>query len=166
MAAAEASAGRILSRAGVDAKWQHCPKPPHRAWKQTGCTGQGDLETNLTVRVLPEHMARKIARRSREVGLSIWTRDGIFPTDAYVFFDRVVSLSDGDRTTLPALLGAAMAHEVGHLLLGTDSHSEVGIMRAAWGREEVKQTLWGLLIFTPRQAEQMCANVGRRVAGK
>jgi hypothetical protein len=166
MAEAQAVAGRILSRAGVETQWQHCTMPPARPPSQTGCAGAADGVTNLIVRILPEHMSHKIAGRSRQLGTSISTREGVFPTDAYIFFDRVVNLSGDERTAWPTLLGAAMAHEVGHLLLGGDSHSAEGIMRAVWGREEIKQILMGLLTFTPRQAEQMRADVDRRLTGK
>jgi hypothetical protein len=39
----------------------------------------------------------------------------------------------------PRLLGRAIAHELGHLLLGRTQHSESGIMRAAWSRQELQR---------------------------
>ena len=41
-----------------------------------------------------------------------------------------------DRRTL---LGRAIAHELGHLLLATTTHGPVGLMRAYWSREEVRR---------------------------
>jgi hypothetical protein len=31
----------------------------------------------------------------------------------------------------------AMAHEIGHLLLGTSAHASTGLMRAIWSRDEL-----------------------------
>jgi hypothetical protein len=59
------------------------------------------------------------------------------------------SLSDAE------ILGHVIAHEVGHLLLGTNSHSAVGVMRARWDREELEQASRGSLRFTPAQAAMM-----------
>jgi hypothetical protein len=56
---------------------------------------------------------------------------------ATVFVDRVERLartSDGDVGTL---LGRAMAHEIGHLLMGRSEHAGVGLMRPRWTRAEV-----------------------------
>ena len=35
------------------------------------------------------------------------------------------------------MLGCAIAHEVGHLLLGPSSHSAGGIMHGEWGSKEL-----------------------------
>jgi hypothetical protein len=37
------------------------------------------------------------------------------------------------------LLGRAIAHELGHLLLGTTSHEREGLMRAYWLADEVRR---------------------------
>jgi hypothetical protein len=47
---------------------------------------------------------------------------------AYVFCDRVASMPGTQVFRIQ--LGAVIAHEVGHLLLGEKSHSRTGIMRA------------------------------------
>ena len=38
------------------------------------------------------------------------------------------------------LLGNAIAHELGHLLLATTSHGPVGLMRALWSEDEVRRS--------------------------
>jgi len=37
------------------------------------------------------------------------------------------------------LLGRAVAHEIGHLLMGTNQHSASGIMRARWSRCDLRR---------------------------
>jgi hypothetical protein len=47
-----------------------------------------------------------------------------------------------------------MAHELGHLLLGKDSHGQ-GIMTDTFGRRDFERAEKGELVFTPQQAKQM-----------
>ena len=51
---------------------------------------------------------------------------------AYIFFHRVAALP-GPGTSLPFQLGDVIAHELGHLMLGEQTHSPNGIMRASLG---------------------------------
>jgi hypothetical protein len=53
------------------------------------------------------------------------------------------------------LLSHVMAHEIAHLLLGTNSRSASGIMRAHWYHQELASADKGLLLFTPDQARTM-----------
>ena len=48
---------------------------------------------------------------------------------AHVFYDRVKAKVLLPHRDVVTLLGYAMAHELGHLLLGPDSHSTTGVMR-------------------------------------
>jgi hypothetical protein len=57
-----------------------------------------------------------------------------------------------DMTTL---LGRAIAHEMGHLLLGSSRHTTSGLMRAFWSHEELrglKPAHWG---FSRREADRI-----------
>ena len=49
---------------------------------------------------------------------------------AYVYVDRVRQLSSERQAQVQLLLGRAIAHEVGHLVLPKDGHSTSGIMTA------------------------------------
>jgi hypothetical protein len=59
------------------------------------------------------------------------------------------------------VLGPAIAHELGHLLLGP-GHSHTGIMRAQWRREDYERAPRGAFNFPAEQAEQMRAEVKER----
>jgi hypothetical protein len=56
-----------------------------------------------------------------------------------------------------------MAHEMGHLLLGSNAHAINGIMRAHWESGELSRIAMGTLLFLPEQAKRM---LGRTVASK
>ena len=64
------------------------------------------------------------------------------------------------------MMGCAIAHEVGHLLLGPSSHSAGGIMRGEWGPKELRLTLMGGLLFTSQQAKVIRAEARRRMSLK
>jgi hypothetical protein len=51
-------------------------------------------------------------------------------TDATVLYDRVELVAHRYHVKREILLGYAIAHELGHLLLPPHSHSETGVMRA------------------------------------
>ena len=47
------------------------------------------------------------------------------------------------------MLGSVMAHEIGHLLLGSHAHAISGIMRGHWESGELHQIAMGTLRFLP-----------------
>jgi len=58
---------------------------------------------------------------------------------ATVYVDRVERLARGSEGDLGTLLGRAMAHEIGHLLMGRSAHAVRGLMRPRWTRAEVSR---------------------------
>jgi hypothetical protein len=76
-----------------------------------------------------------------------------------VFFDQAMELHATWSVALAEILGTVIAHELGHLLLGSNSHSGVGIMRAHWQGEELRRLSRGGLGFTNEQAGDMRGKV-------
>jgi hypothetical protein len=56
---------------------------------------------------------------------------------ATVYVDRVLGLARHLDLDHPTLLGRTIAHEIGHLLLATTTHSTSGLMREIWSPEEL-----------------------------
>jgi len=81
---------------------------------------------------------------------------------ASVYFDRVQQITEDQRGLEYEVLGRAIAHEFGHLLLGTNSHLTRGIMRARWNPEELPAGSAGLFSFLPQQAAVIRAEVAAR----
>jgi hypothetical protein len=71
---------------------------------------------------------------------------------ASVYVEPAEDRSIKARLPIATLLGRVTAHEIGHLLLGTNSHAPRGLMRAAWNLKEVHQSEWQ---FTRADAEKM-----------
>lgn len=164
LAEAEAFAARILHEAGLRTQWSNCRFSP-AGTAMSKCAASTGGVTHLYVRLLPEEMARKLAAATTMLGMSVPTSNGTFPVDAYVFAERVGVFAKQDLCPVPPLLGAAITHEVGHLLLAGNAHTVTGIMSAQWGPKERKDTLMGVLTFSRRQSEQMRVDVSQRMTG-
>ena len=76
-----------------------------------------------------------------------------------VFYERAAKLQSAWNVNLSDTLGAVMAHEIGHLLLGSNSHTPAGIMRARWEGQELNRMARGNLLFTESQSDQMRAKL-------
>ena len=74
---------------------------------------------------------------------------------AYVLNHRVDEVSAGYRSARTIVLGVALAHEIGHLLLPSKPHSSTGLMRKNWGQPDFRVASRGELLFTPEQARAM-----------
>jgi len=53
------------------------------------------------------------------------------------------------------LLGYVVVHELGHLLLGKESHSAGGLMRARWEVAELQEGARGNLLFSRGETEKI-----------
>jgi hypothetical protein len=54
---------------------------------------------------------------------------------ATLYSNRIIEAAARVKVETGTLLGRVLAHEVGHLLLGTNAHGETGLMRADWTDE-------------------------------
>lgn len=77
----------------------------------------------------------------------------------YIFFDVVVKTAERYAVPRGALLGYAMAHELGHLLLPTGAHGQSGVMRATWTLEDFGAIRKGSLMMDGREAQPVRAYV-------
>ena len=75
---------------------------------------------------------------------------------AYVLSDQVEQLSRTRGTDMAAVLGVAIAHELGHLLLPSHVHTTDGLMRKDWTRRDF-QNARRASPFTPEQATDVRA---------
>jgi hypothetical protein len=88
-----------------------------------------------------------------------------FGSLATVYVDRVADLAAAARVDVPTLLGRTIAHEIGHLLLGTAAHANVGVMRASWSPDALRHSTAGDWRFTPADAEALRVAARRRTGG-
>jgi len=155
---AEREAGRILSQAGVRTSWFECPAGHFDAEAQAICqNGWGAI--NIGLRILVKPMAFDNRLQGDHLGFAI------FPALASVYYDDKLRFAGDDvGVGLPTILGCFMAHEIGHLLLGSNSHSKQGVMQAVWGERQIRQAVSGDLLFTSNQAQLIQTDAYRRMS--
>ena len=143
---AEKESTRIFRIAGLQTKWVECSTAEVVGTECNGLLQAGDVVLQIV------HETRKL--KGDVFGAAFLGQDG---TGQYtnVFYDRVNELNR-DRKVPPAeVLAHVMAHEIGHLLLGLNSHSMSGIMRGYWDSEELKAIERGRLLFSAEQSKLM-----------
>jgi hypothetical protein len=157
---AEEEASRILRAAGVELAWLDCPESGGVA-KNPACEPPLGA-TGIDLRILDPAMAARIKPGREQLGFALPSARLGSASDAWVFYHRVEQLAESKVADRAQILGHAIAHEVGHLLLGPDRHSSRGIMRANWDRGYLQDAARGQLLFTREQAEFIRAEVGGR----
>jgi hypothetical protein len=150
LSAAEGHAKEIYRRAGLETIWLNCSTKLERIEAES-CRFCDN--THLTLKILPHAVNAQVRDRIDVLGTA-------YPSDkaggyfAYVFYDRVQELAVRKRLG-HALLADVMAHEIGHLLLGSNVHSANGIMSARWDYDELRSIGEGAMSFIPSQSKEM-----------
>ena len=156
---AEREAAKIFQYAGIQLTWT------------AGVLGAGVNENTpserwntafLQLRIWTRAMVGKKPLGSETLGLCISLENG----DALVLADAIWKRAAFGTTDPTDLLGLAMAHELGHLLLRSARHSVTGIMRARWSERQLRDDDRGYFRFTPGEAETMQNEVRRRMSLK
>ena len=149
-------AGRILRTAGIATEWHvhafHEPAVVASAVRFTFGP------TDLAVRVMPAEMAVLMGLAPDALGFAFPSQIEGIGTLALVIFDQI----ENTARQPGLLMGHVIAHEVGHLLLGPDSHSMTGIMQDPWTPTVLDQAYRGQLFFMPDQASLMRARLNAR----
>jgi hypothetical protein len=80
-----------------------------------------------------------------------------------LFRDRVEEMLNRRPSSAGTILGHILAHEIGHVLLGTDTHAPTGVMKAGWNSLDLGAMLASRLEFSPLHSEMIRSNL---VAGR
>ena len=120
-----------------------------------------DLPT-FCLRILPRAMSNRAEQRYEALGSAVATDDNTGVV-ANVFYQRLEGLPVSVACSRAKILGHIIAHELGHLLLGRNSHSESGIMSANWQRDrQIAQLRAQSLFFSRDEAERIRHNILER----
>ncbi|SRR5579864_4027015 len=146
-------AARVLATAGVDTVCWHVladapeahtlhtsPPPTWRKNPQADSRGYlvAVISPGVPVDYLPDSLG--FALPDAEIGVN-----------ATIFYDRLERFKESGELDLSTLLGHAIAHEIGHVLLGTTEHSTTGIMKARWNKADFQVAGFRYMRFTPSQ---------------
>ena len=159
---------KIFHKIDVETSWFHIPVPsgnePSNSPSAPPVSSPG---VHLSISIYPQSMAKpleeRLANMDHVFGFAPRTEDEAGRW-IYIFYHRVEELVQKQRLLehKARILGLAMAHEIGHLLLPFHSHSPRGIMRARWDRQDFQLATYGNLGFTPMQAELIRSEVQRK----
>ena len=152
------TATRIFRNAGVRLLWLQCPAPIVQPGDSERCSSVD--EGTLILRIVPRPAGDSVDRDA--LGFAVAVRGNA--TYATVFRERVLAALDPTGPcTEGVLLGHAIAHELGHLLLGTSSHALAGLMAGRWHAMELEYAASGWLQFSPAESATMRAEAIRRL---
>jgi hypothetical protein len=148
-----ARADAILTRSDIDIEWLDCPARKFGR-PSPGCDTPR-ARTELIVRLANAPADGNQGSRWQALGYSLIDTTTGTGTMATVFVDRVTRLARHARMDVATVLARALAHEIGHLILGTNEHSHAGIMRETWTAQQLTSTRAQDWHFLPAQSEQM-----------
>ncbi len=157
---AEEEAAKIFGKVGAETQWLDVSIAVEQE-QITSVSRQtsGSANFQLSVFILPRFMEEGWGLPKTALGFALANS-----RRAYVFSNRVEGLARPCRCGNRAqILGHAMAHEIGHVLLGSNSHSSKGIMRPDWKRKDLQRAATGRLLFTSQQTKIIWTRVSRQV---
>lgn len=175
LATAHHAVSAVLRPAGIDISWRDCRRPRPDA---PGLSCNGALEASeVIIRIV------NAGSKQGDDRLGYSSVDVRHHADclATVLADRIEAMADRTQSDPGTLLGHVMAHEIGHLLMGTSRHSPMGLMRKRWSDDEVRRGSpidWrltrsdartvrgGLLERSRRLGESAAIGASRRTSGR
>jgi len=147
---AEIEAVRVLHPVHMERSWIDCTSRPF----PISCTSQ--KPTDLVVRFIRKALPKASTSALGIAGSS--DSQGV----AFVFYERVLALRTPTRP-LPMMLGRVIAHELTHLLLPEQGHSDVGLMRGQWAADDLRITSSACLRLPTTSVQFMEKEALRRV---
>ena len=159
--AAIETASAIVERAGLAVEWYDCTEDGRRpACRDTRRNG------NFIARLMPTitqgtPLRSAIAALDTQgdteppLGFAVIDSDTHGAKMATVFHDQVDAVARRTGVARSELLGRALAHEVGHLLLGVRGHTRTGLMRAVWTDEELTRDRPSDWMFTSGDRQKL-----------
>jgi Zn-dependent protease with chaperone function len=154
LVAALRQAGWIFSRTGIHVNWMECPLSNVASQNRGMCDGPAPM---MLLRILPR---APDAFSGEAMGFGLPVPEG--GIHAAVFYSRVARLSTSATAPVEQVLAHVIAHEIGHLLLGSNRHSIKGIMRGRWEYSDIRLAIARSLFFTPEEASCMRDEAIRR----
>jgi hypothetical protein len=143
-AAALAAAHATLKNAGIAVTWRGDDAVP----------APGDVIVRI--------VAASAEASPGSLGFSLIDVERRVGTLATVYADRVADLAARSGADSGLLLGRAMAHEIGHMLIGAPTHSRFGLMRAVWATGELRRGLPSDWLFSKQEGPELRRRLAAR----
>jgi hypothetical protein len=148
LAQAQARATFLMAQAGIDLELLNCPP-----------TDPSDFTPSVSpcsVVEWPHHLSVRIVARGNSANPETFGEafldDAGWGVYAKVYYQNLVADRDSLGLSEGDMLGFVIVHELGHLLLGSNSHSTTGVMQAHWTLTTLHEALHNTIFFTSHQA--------------
>jgi hypothetical protein len=113
-----------------------------------------DVLRPLIVVVVPDARTKALdVRDITALGVTWHAKKGV--GTAFVFYGHVEQAATNNRVDVAMVLGAALAHEIAHAVLGRGAHAHSGLMLRAWDEQQFRLIRSGLLLFTGFEGNAM-----------
>jgi hypothetical protein len=156
LSAAEDLTGKILLTSGLEAQWSAGPtsdlgrlgmdfSPPAR-----GACSSPLVPVPLRVQILARALAGVPAQM---LGFSLPC--AVTGFQITMFADHVAKVSQMPLPTFQRVLGYALAHELGHVLLHSAEHDDSGLMKAAWSKSDWQRAAFSIIPFSTGQTRRI-----------
>lgn len=140
----------ILTLAGATPRIRTCGNSSARLYEDDPERSQKILE----LRISPGRAAHAANWRREPLGQSVVNDAG--GTDAVIYLQSVKHQARAANVPWTTLVGYAAAHEIGHLILGTD-HSPAGVMKASWDAKDMLAMCQNSVHFNTPQGRSIVA---------
>jgi len=157
LAAAEQTANQIFAAAGIPVTWIDCSTP----LRPTGRTCTEPLAQSGEFVLRLASSSGRVEKGHVALGSSLIDKDaatGVLITLEPHLIWTAATQADADPAEV---FGRAIAHEVGHLLLGMPRHAGSGLMRAIWSQEELRQNRRADWLFSADEIAVMHRTLAR-----
>ncbi|MGC9973737.1 MAG: hypothetical protein ABSE56_24465 [Bryobacteraceae bacterium] len=141
---AEQEAAAVFQRAGIEVSWVNCPI-------DNAVCGTESTPPDVILRIL-----------GRRPGGALKSPLGYAIPGGYASVYALNAYSSAECAGVDGsvVLGIAIGHELGHVLLGgLEAHSRRGIMQAKWGKKDLRAADQRALGFAPDEARKLRAEV-------
>jgi hypothetical protein len=163
MNAVRHTAEELLIGAGVKPAWRDCRTSdgPSSDLPDTCSEVLGPIEVVVRIVGAPSQW-----KNPESFGYSLVDAEqqrGVLST---VFADRIVTSAERLHLDVDVFLGRVVAHELGHLLLGTSGHSMTGLMRAHWPDDLLQRGFKRDWLFSPSEVGRIQEILNARIQGR
>jgi hypothetical protein len=159
---AQDSAAAILKDVGIDVRWLDCGGKNIEPIGESPRCGQTPASNEVLLRIQAKGPVG--GTQNVSMGFSMVSRrpEGHAPILSSVFADIVALVARDVGVDARRLLGYAVAHEIGHLLLNSPRHSNAGLMRELWSSSELQASRTADWVFLSEEAETIRQAIAAR----
>lgn len=166
LASAVKLGGSVLAAAGIPTEWQTnaAARAVDSKTRRPSVYAPGTLDRHSCLIL---SIVRGASPDASAEALGFVMPDRLSSASITIFYDRIERIEMrgvSGSASLVQILGYAMVHEIGHVLLGSTQHSANGIMRGPWTQLEFERMAKGWLGFTTQQSAVMRQKAFKRAS--